>query len=117
MAISRGGKQSDDRLLVGNFGDGSVHFFSLNGVFANTLSAPAPDQGPLLDPHGDVLTFDGLWALHFSAPPESIKPFARDDDELGPETGKLFFSAGLKDESDGLMGRMFKVGEGVEEGQ
>ncbi len=107
MAIQRGRSQNKDTLLVGNFGDGTIHAFNLNGVFADSLPHPATDEGPLLGKHGNPLVFDNLWALHFSQTPESIKQFSLDDDELGPdEEGALYFTAGIVDENDGLMGKI-----------
>jgi uncharacterized protein (TIGR03118 family) len=71
-------------LLVGNFGDGRINAFELHsGDF----------DSPLIDPQGNSLTINGLWALEFGAG--------------GANNGKrnhLFFTAGIADESHGLFG-------------
>ena len=71
-------------LLVGNFGDGRINAFDLiSGEF----------DSPLIDPQGNPLTINGLWALEFGAG--------------GANNGKrnhLFFTAGIADEAHGLFG-------------
>ncbi len=77
------------RLLIGNFGDGKVHAFNVvNGKF----------QGALLDPEGNELSIDGLWALSFGG----------DTTNNGGAT-ELFFTSGPNDESDGLFGKITPV--------
>jgi uncharacterized protein (TIGR03118 family) len=45
-----------DRLLIGNFGDGTIQAFNVvSGDF----------EGTLLDASGQALAVDGLWALGF----------------------------------------------------
>lgn len=74
------------RLLVGNFGDGTIDVFNaFSGRF----------EGTLLDPNGATLTIDGLWALSF----------AGDVTQNGSPTD-LYFTAGPNDESDGLFGKI-----------
>ncbi|HEX2715777.1 MAG TPA: TIGR03118 family protein, partial [Candidatus Acidoferrales bacterium] len=71
-------------LLVGNFGDGRISAFD-----ADT----AEFDGQLIDPEGNPLTINGLWALQFGSG--------------APNNGsrhKLFFTAGIADESHGLFG-------------
>ncbi|MGZ7099617.1 MAG: TIGR03118 family protein, partial [Candidatus Angelobacter sp.] len=74
------------RLLIGNFGDGTIHAFNLfNGRH----------EGALLDTQGNRLTIEGLWALSFGG----------DAGRSGLAT-ELFFTAGPNDESDGLFGKL-----------
>jgi uncharacterized protein (TIGR03118 family) len=74
------------RLLIGNFGDGTIHAF-------NEVSGKL--EGTLLDTNGDALSIDGLWALSFGG----------DNAKSGLAT-ELFFTAGPNDESDGLFGKI-----------
>jgi uncharacterized protein (TIGR03118 family) len=66
-------------LLVGNFGDGRINAFTAGSLL-----------GQLEDEHGTVIVIDGLWSLVFAADPSN----------------RLFFSAGINDESHGLFGRI-----------
>jgi len=73
------------RLLIGNFGDGTIHAFNVvSGDF----------EGTLLDAGGQSLTVDGLWALSFGS--------------NGPSGSaiELYFTAGPNDENDGLFGKI-----------
>lgn len=74
------------RLLIGNFGDGTIHAFN---IFNGRL------EGTLLNPNGTPLTIDGLWALSFGS----------DSGHSGLAT-ELYFTAGPNDESDGLFGKI-----------
>jgi hypothetical protein len=67
-------------LYVGNFGDGKVSLFSMNGKFLGILN----------DSKGNPVVIDGLWGLAF--------------DDLATDQNKLFFTAGPNTESDGLFG-------------
>ena len=72
------------RLLIGNFGDGTIHAFNaVTGDF----------EGTLLDASGATLTIDGLWALGFG------------NGTAGLAT-ELYFTAGPNDESNGLLGKL-----------
>jgi uncharacterized protein (TIGR03118 family) len=74
-------------LLVGNFGDGKINAFDINsGNFID----------PLKNRRGDPLDFNGLWALFFL-------------DE------RLYFTAGIGDESHGLFGVIKSVDKEKEE--
>jgi len=74
------------RLLIGNFGDGTVHAFNaVSGKF----------EGTLLDPTGSSLMVPGLWALSFGG----------DNAKNGVAT-ELYFTAGPNDESDGIFGKI-----------
>jgi hypothetical protein len=64
-------------LLVGNFGDAHINAYDINnGMFRATLHRR----------HGQPLAFNGLWSLVF----------------LNDE--RLYFTAGIVDEGDGLFG-------------
>jgi uncharacterized protein (TIGR03118 family) len=76
-----------DVLLVGNFGDGKINAFDIH------TGAPL---GPLKNRRGDALAFNGLWALFFF-------------DE------RLYFTAGIGDESHGLFGVIKPVEKEEEE--
>jgi len=65
-------------LLVGNFGDGKINAY--DPVTGNLL-------GHMTAPNGSDLVIDGLWALAFN-----------------PVTGRLYFTAGINGEADGLFG-------------
>ena len=68
--------------VVGNFGDGRLNAYTENGSFI----------GPLLS-EGKPIVIDGLWGLSFApATATAVNP------------NWLFFSAGPKDETDGLFG-------------
>jgi uncharacterized protein (TIGR03118 family) len=54
LAPSNFGQFSND-LLVGNFGDGTINAFDLNGNFLGTLT----------DPSGNQIVIEGLWGLLF----------------------------------------------------
>jgi uncharacterized protein (TIGR03118 family) len=74
-------------LLVGNFGDGKINAFDINsGNFIDSLK----------NRRGEPLDFNGLWALDF----------------LG---NRLYFTAGIGDESHGLFGVIRPVEKEEEE--
>jgi uncharacterized protein (TIGR03118 family) len=75
-------------LLVGNFGDGAIHAYDL------TTGAEA---GQLTNTDGNPITINGLWALRFGN-----GTFAN------PNT--LVFTAGIGDESHGLLGEIAAAG-------
>jgi uncharacterized protein (TIGR03118 family) len=69
-------------ILVGNFGDGRINAFN-------------PTTGQFLGPlrsHGGPITISGLWGLRFPAGSLNVTPNA------------LYFTAGINDEADGLLG-------------
>lgn len=72
-----------NHLIVGNFGDGRINAFDKNGDF----------DAQLMDPEGNPLTINGLWALRFG-----------NGSKNGGSRDKLFFTAGIADESHGLFG-------------
>jgi uncharacterized protein (TIGR03118 family) len=82
LAPSNFGAFSND-LLVGNFGDGTINAFDPT-TFAF--------EGQLLDENGNPISIDGLWDLNFG------------NGANGGLKNSLYFSAGLNDEADGLVG-------------
>ncbi|HYL15277.1 MAG TPA: TIGR03118 family protein [Terriglobales bacterium] len=78
------------RLLIGNFGDGTIHAF-------NVMSGK--HEGMMLDAStGSALVIDGLWAISFGG----------NATNNGSATS-LFFTAGPNDEADGLLGQLTAV--------
>ena len=76
--------QFSQHLLVGNFGDGRINAFDVDsGEF----------DSPLIDPEGNPLTINGLWALQFGNGAPN-----------GGSGHTLFFTAGIADEAHGLFG-------------
>jgi uncharacterized protein (TIGR03118 family) len=85
-----------DHLLVGNFGDGRINAFGVNsGEF----------DGQLIDPEGNPLTINGLWALQFGSGAKN-----------NGSRHHLFFTAGIADESHGLFG-FIRAGRDEDEGE
>ena len=79
-------------LLVGNFGDGRINAFDLNGnVF----------EGQLAQSPGNPLSIDGLWALTVG------------NNGSGGSGDKLYFTAGPDGESHGLFGLVRQVPDGT----
>ena len=72
------------KLLVGNFGDGRIHAYSLFS------GRPA---GALRGKHHQPITIDGLWALQFGTATTG-------------GTGTLLFSSGPNGEANGLLGAL-----------
>ena len=88
--------QHADRLLVGNFGSGTIMAFEADGDF----------KGLLKGEHKGPLSIEGLWALKFG-----------NGGRAGvPDT--LYFSAGPDDETHGLFGSLTPVSkhDGDDEG-
>ena len=78
-----------NHLLIGNFGDGRINVFDLNGEH----------DGPLRGMDGKPIVIDGLWALE----PGS--------GGAGTSTSNIYFTAGLNGEQDGLFGSLSFVGD------
>jgi uncharacterized protein (TIGR03118 family) len=77
--------QFSNRLLVGNFGDGTIDAFDpATGAFLGQLRAT----------DGQVLKIDDLWGLSFG------------NGLLGQQTSSLFFTSGPGAEQHGLYGRI-----------
>jgi uncharacterized protein (TIGR03118 family) len=82
--------QFGGKLLVGNFGDGTINAFDpVSGDLVGTLK----------DQHGNPLVIDGLWGLKFG------------NGGAGGKPGTLYFAAGLDDEAHGLFGSLAPVPE------
>ena len=77
------GMETENTILIGNFGDGRINVYDDDGRFI----------GPLKD-EGHPIKIDGLWAL------ENEVPLA--------DPGQLFFTAGPAEESHGLFGYLQK---------
>jgi uncharacterized protein (TIGR03118 family) len=78
------------RLLIGNFGDGTILAFNaVSGKF----------EGKFQDANGATLSIDGLWALSFGA----------NSTNSGLAT-ELYFTAGPAEESHGVFGKLAAVG-------
>lgn len=76
------------RMLIGNFGDGTVHAF-------NTFTGK--HEGMMLDDStGQTLVIDGLWAISFGGTSATNNG----------TTNTLYFTAGPNDEADGLLGTL-----------
>ncbi|GAC1305719.1 MAG: TIGR03118 family protein [Steroidobacteraceae bacterium] len=74
-----------NRLLVGNFGDGTINAFDY---------ASGEHVGRLSDSDGHPIAIDGLWGLSFG------------NGVLSQSTASLFFAAGTNHEQDGTYGRI-----------
>lgn len=81
-----GNRVSEPVVLIGNFGDGRINVFSLLGEFLGQLKS-----------HNKTIVIDGLWALGF--PPATATTI---------DPGRLYFTAGPADESDGMFGYLIK---------
>jgi uncharacterized protein (TIGR03118 family) len=82
-------------LLVGNFGNGLINIFDPGtGKFL----------GGLVDPDGEPIQIDGLWALKFG------------NGGNGGDANTLYFTAGLFGETHGLFGSLSAVAPGTPEG-
>jgi len=86
IAPSSFGKIAGD-LLVGNFGDGHINVFDQNNT----------SLGQLAGPNGDTIAIDGLW---------DITP---GNGGTAGDPNKLYFSAGINDEQDGLFGSLSPI--------
>jgi uncharacterized protein (TIGR03118 family) len=76
----------DPVILVGNFGDGRINVYTIDGRFMGQLKS-----------HNKTIAIDGLWALSFApASATSIDP------------NRLYFSAGPAHETDGVFGYLLK---------
>ncbi len=84
--ISQIDNDQNPAILIGNFGDGRINVYTLDGHFRGQLQK-----------HKQTIAIDGLWALSFApTTATAIDPM------------RLYFSAGPKDETDGLFGYLIK---------
>jgi uncharacterized protein (TIGR03118 family) len=79
------GDSGQESILIGNFGDGHINAYNMDGGFLGQLRA-----------HGNPIAIDGLWAISFPPSTSTIDP------------NRLYFSAGPDDEEDGLFGYIIK---------
>ncbi|MGB9331318.1 MAG: TIGR03118 family protein [Steroidobacteraceae bacterium] len=87
MAIAPAGFGSlQGNLLIGNFGDGKINIFALNGT------ALATSMGTLTVTNGGTFAIPGLWSLVFGNG-DADKPLST-----------LFYTAGFADQTDGVFG-------------
>ena len=84
--ISKIDNDQEPAILIGNFGDGRINVYTLEGHFRGQLQK-----------HKQAITIDGLWGLSFAPTTATAIDPAR-----------LYFSAGPKDETDGLFGYLIK---------
>ncbi|HEY2648729.1 MAG TPA: TIGR03118 family protein [Puia sp.] len=88
IGLLKGNQDNDQEpaILIGNFGDGRINVYALDGHFRGQLQK-----------HNQAITIEGLWALSFApTTATTIDPM------------RLYFSAGPKDETDGLFGYLIK---------
>ncbi|HKH61926.1 MAG TPA: TIGR03118 family protein [Flavitalea sp.] len=76
---------AQNAILIGNFGDGRINAYSIDGKFLGQLSSK-----------GKPVTIDGLWAIMFAPSTSTIDP------------NRLYFAAGPNHEQDGLFGYIIK---------
>jgi uncharacterized protein (TIGR03118 family) len=76
---------SHSAILIGNFGDGRINGYNLDGKFLGQLSTK-----------GKAIAIDGLWAITFAPTTSTIDP------------NRLYFAAGPNHEKDGLFGYIIK---------
>jgi len=72
------------RLLIGNFGSGNIHAFN---------PFTGRHEGQLMDPNGEPLFIDSVWALGFGSGNTGL-------------LNELFFTSGPHDENNGLFGKL-----------
>jgi uncharacterized protein (TIGR03118 family) len=83
---STGKALKDPVVLIGNFGDGRINVYTVDGRFIGQLKS-----------HNHTLVIDGLWALSFApSTATSVDP------------NRLYFSAGPAHEADGVFGYLVK---------
>jgi uncharacterized protein (TIGR03118 family) len=93
-------------VLVGSHGTGTINAYAIDPRF--------PDLDKHLgvmtkDDAGDPLAIDGLWGLRFATFPETFAVYKADQGaDLREDTNHFYFSAGLLDETHGLVGKIAK---------
>lgn len=83
----KGFGEQEEKILVGNFGSGTIMAFEADGGF----------RGFLEDSQEQPIVIDGLWGLAFGNGGKAGVP------------GALYFTAGLNGESDGMFGSIVPV--------
>ena len=76
---------ANNAILIGNFGDGRINAYSVDGKFLGQLRSK-----------GKPVEIDGLWAIMFPPSTSTIDP------------NRLYFAAGPNHEQDGLFGYIIK---------
>jgi uncharacterized protein (TIGR03118 family) len=84
--IMHNNKDDQPLILVGNFGDGRINVFSMDGTYFGQLQT-----------NKHTVVIDGLWALSF-APTTATTV----------DPSRLYFTAGPNKEADGLFGYLIK---------
>ncbi len=86
VALAPGGfGELGGNVLIGNFGNGHINAYNpVTGEFVDKLR----------NPHGQAVVIDGLWTVMFG------------NGGRGGDADKLYFTAGVNDEEDGLFGRL-----------
>lgn len=79
------GEKAQPAVLIGNFGDGKINAYTLEGKFISQLKV-----------NNEVVSIDGLWEITLP-PTNSII-----------DQNRLYFTAGPADERDGLFGYLVK---------
>jgi uncharacterized protein (TIGR03118 family) len=79
------GAGSESSVLVGNFGDGRINVYSMDGQFVGPLRSK-----------GKPIEIEGLWGITFPPSTSTI------------DQGRLYFAAGPDDEVHGLFGYIAK---------
>ena len=79
------GKDAQQAILVGNFGDGKINAYSPDGKFIEQLKV-----------NNKTVAIEGLWEISFPPATSTIDP------------NRLYFAAGPNDEKDGLFGYLLK---------
>lgn len=80
------------RLLIGNFGDGKIHAYTMD--LSSSSNPSVTLDGTVQDKNGNDLVIDGLWALKFSSGAGGFDP------------NTLYFTAGPGDEKHGVFGSL-----------
>src|SRR5262249_54415410 len=83
-APASGFGDASGKILIGNFGDGSINVFGPQGGF----------RGALRNSNGDSIAIDGLWGLIFG------------NGAMAGPTTTLFFTSGPHEEANGLFGKI-----------
>jgi len=88
-------------VLVGSHGNGQINAYAFDAGAHEGAHITTLENDQKLP-----LAFDGLWALHFGPKKERLAEFLADVDELREDGSNLYFSAGLLDETHGLVGKI-----------
>jgi uncharacterized protein (TIGR03118 family) len=75
-------------LMIGNFGNGTIHGYDVT---------TGDDLGAMEDADGNPIANSGLWGIRFG------------NGGSGGDVNTLYFSAGINDEKDGLLGSLASV--------